>query len=148
MTAFTRGNANFHGYVLENYYDPDQDGTLNGKTLGAAASNYGGMVIMTTKYNYPAPTKIMSAPDALNTVLAIAGASKSRDSVDARLVAQVKTWGKSGALISDPSSVGGVGTIAGGTAPTDSNKNGIPDSLESQFSNVEDYANSLVPSSY
>jgi hypothetical protein len=66
VTAFTRGNANFHGYVENNYYDPDQDGTLNGSPLGEVSSSYGGMEIVTEKYDYPAVEQLLT-PDEVVT---------------------------------------------------------------------------------
>lgn len=68
VTAFTRGNENFHGYVENNYYDPDQDGTLNGNELGVSSSNYGGMDIVDTKYDYPAAQYIMTPDEAVSYV--------------------------------------------------------------------------------
>ncbi|KAF2124930.1 polysaccharide lyase family 1 protein [Dothidotthia symphoricarpi CBS 119687] len=147
-TAFTRGNADFKGYVEKNFYDSDKDGTLNGKELGVASSNYGGMAIQTTKFAHPAPSKILSAADALAYVETSVGASKVRDALDTLLITELKSRGKSGKLISDESSVGGPGTIAGGTQWVDANGNGIPDDVEDQFSDVEAWANSLVPSGY
>ncbi|EAQ86210.1 hypothetical protein CHGG_07463 [Chaetomium globosum CBS 148.51] len=57
-------------------------------------------------------------------------AARSRDGVDTALINQLKSWGKSGALISDESSMGGPGTISGGTAPADADGDGIPDAWE------------------
>lgn len=68
MTAFTRGNEYFHGYVETNYYDPDRDGTLNGNELGVSASNYGGMALVDTKYDYPAVEYQMTPGEAVNYV--------------------------------------------------------------------------------
>jgi hypothetical protein len=42
----------------------------------------------------------------------------------------------------------GPGTIDGGEKWVDANGNGIPDDVEDQFKDVEEWANSLVPSSY
>ncbi|KAB8074313.1 pectin lyase-like protein [Aspergillus leporis] len=165
VTAFTRGNANFHGYVATNYYDSDKDGTLNGKELGVSATNYGGMDIVTTKYDYPAVESTLSPNDALNYILNYAGASKARDSVDTRLVEEVKSYGKKGALISDEVDMGGAGDLDKGTTPTDTDGDGIPDDAEktlgtdpntadsmklhsSGYTYLEVWANSLVPSSY
>ncbi|KAJ4352078.1 uncharacterized protein N0V89_007424 [Didymosphaeria variabile] len=166
VTAFTRGNAEFKAYVEKNFYDSDKNGALNGVELGASSSNYGGVAIQTSKFNFPAPTKIFSAADALTYVTSKAGASLVRDEVDTTLFTQVQSWGKSGATISDEATMGGVGTINGGTKPTDTDGDGIPDSVETQFGfdissndamqdkdgngyvNIEDWANSLVPSSY
>jgi len=56
VTAFTRGNANFNGYVSGNYYDSNQNGILDGVLPSAVSSNYGGMVIVSIKFAYPAVT--------------------------------------------------------------------------------------------
>lgn len=168
VTAFTRGNANFKGFVSGNFYDSDKDGTLNGKELGASSSNYGGMAIQSTKFAFPAPTKIMAASDALAYVQKSAGASKVRDAVDTRLIEELTSWGKSGQLIKDEnaSPMNGPGTIAGGTKAVDTDGDGIPDDAETKlgfdkavndamsdkdgngYVNIEDWANSLIPSGY
>lgn len=150
VTAFTRGNANFKAYVEANFYDSDKNGVLSGTQLGVTSSNYGGVAIQTQKFNYPAPEKILSASDALTLAINSVGASKVRDAVDKRLISEVQSYGKDGQLVSDEnaSPMNGPGTIAGGTAWTDANGNGIPDDVEGQFKTVEDWANSLVPSAY
>ncbi|GME27095.1 putative pectate lyase protein [Neofusicoccum parvum] len=166
VTAFTRGNENFNGYVKGNFYDSDKDGELNGSELGESSSNYGGMVLVATKYDYPAPEKILSAPDALAAVIKGAGASLKRDSVDKILIEQVQSYGKGGALISDEkaSPMNGPGYLAPGTTPKDTDGDGIPDDAETTlgtspstadsmvikngYAQVENWANSLVPSSY
>jgi hypothetical protein len=150
VTAFTRGNANFQAYVEGNWYDSDKDGALDGTQLGASSSNYGGLAIQANKYGHPAPAKILAATDALKLTEKSAGASKVRDAVDKRLITELQSYGKVGQLISDEnaSPMNGPGTIAGGTPWVDANGNGIPDDVESQFKTVEDWANSLVPSSY
>jgi hypothetical protein len=150
VAPFTRGNANFRAFVEGNYVDEDRNGALNGAVLGATTANYGGLAIQNSKYAYPAPTKILSALDALKLAEKSAGASKVRDAVDKRLVAELQSYGKMGQLITDEnaSPINGPGTIAGGTKWIDANGNGIPDDLEGQFKTVEDWANSLVPTSY
>ncbi|GIK06014.1 hypothetical protein Aspvir_010132 [Aspergillus viridinutans] len=165
VTAFTRGNANFHGYVDNNYYDADQDGQLDGSELGVSSSNYGGMAIVSTKYNYPAVAYTMTPAEAVTYVTKYAGASKVRDSVDTQLIAQVQSWGTEGALISDEATMGGPGTLKGGTPATDTDGDGIPDAAEKQlgtdpntndsmklhssgYTYLEVWANSLVPSTY
>lgn len=125
------------------------------------------MDILTTKYDYPGPTTLMTAPNAVTWVLNNVGANfPSRDSVDARLVSEVQTWGATGELISDEtaSPMNGPGYIAGGSKPTDTDGDGIPDAWEqanglnyqdasdameissSGYANIEVYVNSLVPS--
>jgi hypothetical protein len=150
VTAFTRGNENFKGYVERNFYDSDKDGVLSGTELGASSSNYGGMVIATTKFAHPAPAKILSASDALRYVESSVGASKVRDAVDLRLIEELESYGKTGQLISDETGapMNFPGRIDGGEKWTDANGNGIPDDVEDKFDNVEDWANSLVSGVY
>ncbi|GAB1201175.1 hypothetical protein APSETT444_010563 [Aspergillus pseudonomiae] len=165
VTAFTRGNENFHAFVETNYYDSDKDGTLNGSELGVASSNYGGMDLVTEKYDYPAVASVLTPDAALTYVTKYAGASKVRDSVDTQLIAQVESYGKDGALISDEADMGGAGDLDQGTAPTDTDGDGIPDGAEAElgtdpntadsmtldasgYTYLEVWANSLVPSSY
>jgi hypothetical protein len=121
------------------------------------------MAIQSSPFAYPAPTRLLSPQDAVTTVLNGAGASRpSRDGVDARLVDEVRSWGRSGAIISDENAMGGPGSIAGGQAPVDSDGDGIPDAWETAnglnpndasdgmriasngYANLENYVNSLV----
>jgi hypothetical protein len=85
-----------------------------------------------------APTTIQTANAAYTSVLAGAGATKPvRDAVDARVVNETSTktasgsgtFGKPG-IIDDPSVVGGWPTYASGTAPTDTDHDGMPDAWE------------------
>ncbi|KAL6238353.1 hypothetical protein BDW75DRAFT_237452 [Aspergillus navahoensis] len=166
VTAFTRGNENFHGYVENNYYDPDQDGTLNGNELGVSSSNYGGMDIVDTKYDYPAVEYIMTPNEVVSYVTKNVGASLARDDVDSNLINQVLSYGTDGALISVEDDFGGVGDLDGGGTPTDTDGDGIPDDIETHlgtdpnvadstgidsstgYSWLEVWANSLVPEGY
>ncbi|KAI6080965.1 polysaccharide lyase family 1 protein [Hypoxylon rubiginosum] len=164
VAAFTRGNANFHGYVSDNYYDSNKDGTLNGSPLCAQASCYGDLAIQQTRFDYPGPVKLMSAPDAVPYVLANVGTNfPKRDAVDDGLVAEVKSYGTKGALISDENA-SSVATGTTQTALVDTDGDGIPDAWEdahglnsqdasdamkissSGYANIEVYLNSLVPS--
>ncbi|KAL7627946.1 hypothetical protein AAE478_002141 [Parahypoxylon ruwenzoriense] len=164
VTAFTRGNANFHGYVSDNYYDSNKDGTLNGSPLCIQTSCYSNMDIVTTPHDFPGPGRLMTAPDAVAYVLSNVGANyPARDGIDKDLVAEVQSYGKKGKLISKEETGGLSGS--GGTAPTDTDGDGIPDAWEdanglnsrdasdamkissSGYANIELYLNSLVPSS-
>ena len=74
-----------------------------------------------------------SAEDAYNTVLARAGCSlPKRDSVDARIIEEVRngtaTYGNG--IISSPNDVGGWPELKSGTAPADSDQDGMPDAWE------------------
>ncbi|KAL0938377.1 pectate lyase C [Colletotrichum truncatum] len=162
----TRGNANFRGYVKDNFYDANRDGVLDGVPLCVSSTCYSDMAIQTSPFNYPGPAKLLSAADAVKHVIAKAGASITRDSVDIALIKELESYGKSGKLISNESEMGGVGTIAAGTAKKDTDGDGIPDEYESAnglnpndasdgmkigaggYTNLEIYVNSLVPSVY
>ncbi|KAL4954690.1 putative pectate lyase C [Aspergillus filifer] len=150
VTAFTRGNENFHGYVSNNYYDPDQDGTLNGSPLGEESSSYGGMEIVTEKYDYPAVATLLSPEEVVSYVTENVGASLVRDAVDDSLIAQVLTYGTEGALISDEDDFGGVGDIGGGETLVDTDGDGIPDDVEEQLGTDPNVADSteLAESGY
>jgi hypothetical protein len=150
VSAFTRGNANFKGYVDANFYDSNRNGVVDGTALGVNSSDYGGMDIQTTKFPFPGPISILSAADALALAETSVGASKVRDTVDTRLIEELKSYGKLGELISDDtaSPMEGPGSIYGGEPWVDKNGNGIPDDVEAQFDDVEAWANSLVPRGY
>lgn len=164
VTAFTRGNANFHAFVSNNYYDSNRDGTLNGLILSPTSTNYSPIDFQSSRYSYPTVNTLLSPLDAYAKVKASAGASKFRDSVDSYLInTELSSLGKVGALISDPTvaPIGGPGNIPGGTPPKDSDGDGIPDDYESAhgtnpnsndsaniasngYANIENYINSLV----
>ena len=142
VTAFTRGNANFHGYVSNNFYDSNRDGTLNGAALCVSTTCYSNMVIEPTKYDYPAPARLLSAADAVAHVIANVGNTfPSRDGIDDRLISELKSFGKTGQLISDEkaSPMNGPGTTTPGTSSV---------SYAWSYAAVEAYVNSLVPSGY
>ncbi|EFQ33900.1 pectate lyase [Colletotrichum graminicola M1.001] len=166
VAAFTRGNANFRGYVRDNFYDSNRDGALNGAALCVSATCYSDLAIQTAPFAYPPPAKLLAPAAAVAHVSARAGASISRDAVDAALLKELQSYGKSGKLISDEASAGGVGTVAPGTAKRDTDGDGIPDEWETAnglnpndasdgmkigaggYANLEIYVNSLAPAVY
>jgi hypothetical protein len=119
------------------------------------------MDIVKNPYNYPAPASL-TAQQTLEAVLKGVGNSLHRDTIDTALINQVKSYGKEGKQISDEKEFGGVGEIATGTAPKDSDGDGIPDEWEIKngldpqdasdgmkiasngYANLENYVNSLV----
>lgn len=148
--------------VQDNYYDPDPDGTLAGSPLCEESTCYSSIDFQAAPYDYPGPETLHTAPEAVEVVLAGAGASLVRDAVDTGLVEEVRSWGTAGVLISDEADVGGPGEVAGGEAPVDSDGDGIPDEWEAAngldpndasdgmaiaengYANLENYVNSLV----
>lgn len=110
--------------------------------------------------------KASSAQDAFNAVINNAGASKSRDEVDVRILNETRTgtttYGVNG-IINSQKEVGGWPDLSGGVAPADADEDGMPDTweedngldpknpddyngydLDEQFTNIEMYLNELV----
>ncbi len=105
--------------------------------------------------------KKLSGPDALEYVLQNAGASLMRDAVDELLIHQVRSYGIQGQIINteaDNGIPGNVGEVAGGTPPTDTDRDGMsderemgrgldpstPDDDNDGYTNVEEYLSCLV----
>jgi len=113
-----------------------------------------------TRYETP-QISTQSAAGAFEIVLAEAGATApQRDAVDRRIVDDVKNL--SGKIIDSPDQVGGYPKLAAGTAPADSDHDGMPDEWERQmnlnpddasdgnrdldadgYTNIEEYLHSL-----
>jgi hypothetical protein len=124
---------------------------------GVAPETYRSLTMYTTPF-----ITTTSAADAFEQVLNNAGATKpERDAVDIRVVAGVRN--KTGAIIDSPEEVGGYPQLAGGTPPTDSDHDGMPDSWETEkglnpddpsdgsgdldgdgYTNIEEYLHSLL----
>jgi hypothetical protein len=151
-------------YQAGNWVDLDRNGVLDGHlaqpedfgrdpkvpTFVAAPSVMGGVSRMPD-----------TAQAAYEKVLAGAGASQHRDSVDQRLIADLASLGQQGATIRDPEEMGGFGAIAGGPGPADTDGDGLPDNWEtdhgsnpkladsndvtsSGYTRLEDYLNWLA----
>jgi len=166
---FYQMNAGQTVYASGNLLDSNADGTLNGTDAGQP-----GGTTKATKANSTdtASLPTTSAAAAYADVLANAGAwPKNRDQVDSLVVADVKSLGKSGKLWTDQNATGltnqGYGTLAGGTAPVDTDKDGMPDAWETKYglnpndpsdatgdfdktgyTNIEKYINGLVDGLY
>lgn len=109
-----------------------------------------------------APVAKMPADEAFRKVLADSGATRPRrDHVDERIVLEVQN--KTGKIIDSPLDVGGYPKLASGTAPQDSDHDGMPDVWErrhgldpldasdatkdrdgSGYTNIEKYLHSLL----
>ena len=158
--AFIRGNLNFHTYAAGNLHDLVPDGALvtapvhpNDSTIVDAQD---------APYAYPSVATLLTPMQALAHVAQHAGASLHRDGVDDGMVSETLSFGTLGRQISNESEVGGVGTIAGGIAATDSDGDGMPDWWESAagtdpavadnngdidldgYTNLENYLNAIA----
>lgn len=156
---FSRGNANYRLYIEGNHYDQNRNGVIDG-TLVTQASIDDPMTFMSQRFNYPA-VRTDSARKAYDKVVASVGASLVRDSVDQRMINELTSGG--GLIISNPNTqTPGFGTITGGAAPTDTDRDGMPDAWEtarglnpasaadrnniapSGYTRVEEYINDLM----
>jgi hypothetical protein len=155
-------------YFTGNMLDSNKDGALNGSNMGAP----GGTTALTAPWS---PTTLTipteTAVAAYASVVSGAGASLHRDQVDTLVIADVTSLGKSGSLWTHQTSTGlansGYGTLAGGTAPLDTDGDGMPDAWEKKYglnpndpsdatgdfdgtgyTNIEKYVNGLIDGTY
>ncbi|GAA5187082.1 hypothetical protein GCM10023322_34610 [Rugosimonospora acidiphila] len=119
-------------YNSGNLLDSNRDGSLNGSTLGLG----GGATALAGPWS-PLTSGIptTSAASAYANVVAHSGALP-RDQVDTKVMADVTSLGGAGDLWSHQTATGlgndGYGTISGATAPTDTDRDGMPDSWETR----------------
>ena len=151
-----------HLYSTGNYYDGNCDGKLNGTLI----TDYNSATAMAKPYfNVSHPMNVMTAAEAYEDIVEHVGASRVRDSHDRRLIDQLTSLGTKGAFIANEGDVGGIGTLAGGIPPTDTDKDGMPDEWETAnglkpstndasaytlgggYTNIEHYINSLAQKS-
>jgi hypothetical protein len=166
---FYQMNAAQTVYVNGNLLDSNADGTLNGTDAGQPGGTTNASKANSTD---TASLPTTSAAAAYADVLANAGAwPQHRDQVDSLVVADVKSLGKLGSLWTDQTATGlsnsGYGTLAGGTAPVDTDKDGMPDAWETKYglnlndpadatgdldhtgyTNIEKYINGIVDGLY
>jgi hypothetical protein len=131
---FFQMNAGQTVFIDGNLADTNKDGTLNGTDAGYP----GGTTHAATASSADTATQpTTSAAASYAAVVAGAGASLHRDQVDAQVVADLTSLGKSGALWTTQTATGlgnsGYGTLAGGTAPVDTDKDGMPDAWETKY---------------
>jgi len=141
--AFTRGTPTFTYYGKGNYFDVDQDGTLDGHIM--TADEYSGSTAVSDFVTWdnstarpqahPVIAGMMSAQDAVAWIIDSVGPClPARDQVDSYLIDELKSFGKKGTTngISSEKTLphGGTGVLFDGNKPTDSDTDGIPDLWE------------------
>jgi autotransporter-associated beta strand protein len=128
-SAFGGGNANFHIYATNNWYDGDRDGVLDGSEL--AIASYGPMDLQSAPFAYPI-TNAYSPLTALKLAITDAGPSFKRDSVDELMISQLTSWGLLGGTITSElvAPMSGPGLVRNGTPYTDTDQDGMPDFWE------------------
>jgi hypothetical protein len=116
-----------------NKLDLDRDTTFDGTDPGwgiIADPDHAGYTAMSQPFNYAyVPTDTADA--ALLKVLGSAGASRYRDAVDQRVVQDV--YNNTGSIIDSQWEVGGWPWLPSGTAPLDTDQDGMPDYWEDQY---------------
>ena len=130
--AFLVGRTDTRLFLSGNKIDANRDLVLNGTDTGWA------MIATSTSTNPTKPVapvgnttfvSTQTADAAYASVMAHAGATYwARDAVDTRVFGDPATMG--GRLIDSGTQVGGYPTLASGTAPTDTDADGMPDAWE------------------
>ncbi len=165
-SALGGGNANYHIYADDNWWDKNRNGSLDGYLV--PKSEYGGGPdFQTSPYNYPVVPK-WPAQALFDSLLPYVGASLPyRDLLDCYVVNEVKSLGKKGKFIANetelPIGVPTAWNFWTGTKRVDSDSDGIPDAWElsnglnpnlatdavamsaNGYLNIENYINSITP---
>ena len=164
-----RGGDQATIYQSGNLFDATNNGVIDGVDKGwAVFANYHERARFTkaAKEFQFAEVTTDSAEAALERVLTEAGASKpQRDAVDRRLVEDVRAG--TGKIIRAVAEVGGWPDLAPGTAPVDSDQDGMPDAWEKThglnpadagdsrsdldndgYTSIEEYLNRTDPTKY
>lgn len=106
--------ATDHVYQRDNFVDLDKNGQLNGRPVVPADFGAGeDAPTLATDYTVATLANVTVEPAAstLTNVLAQAGCSRHRDSVDARLIDAVQSYGTRGKIIHSEAEAGGIGEI-------------------------------------
>ncbi len=144
-SAFGGGNANFHIYATNNWFDANRNGVLDGTEMSFAA--YGDMDLKTTPFAYPI-TNGLPPLTALKFAISDVGTSQRRDSVDERLMLELNSWGILGETISSEyaAPMSGPGVIRNGPVPPDTDQDGMPNYWENGTGSNPNVADNNNPS--
>jgi hypothetical protein len=123
LAMFREGNPHAKAFVSGNAMNGTQLANQSWSVTEAGATTYW----LSEPLTIPAPTTD-PASSAYTKVLAHAGASLHRDTVDARIVVEVAN--RTGRLIDSQRDVGGWPVLARGVPWADSDKDGMPDAWE------------------
>ena len=148
-----------HMYSSGNYFDGNCDGVLNGTLV---TDHHSATAMSKPSLSSTAPMNLETAQNAYHTVVEHVGASRVRDSHDLRIIDQLTSLGKKGAFIANEDELGGIGTVANGPRPADTDNDGMADDWEKEkglivgvndaneygfrngYTNIENYVNSLA----
>lgn len=162
LSMFT---ATDHVYHTGNKVDMNKDGKLDGRLITGTDFTSGKLTasLVDKKQNVPAlAVPVDEADVAFREVLASAGSSLQRDNADQRMIAQLQSLGKEGAIIWTELQAGGEVKFSNQVAGADTDQDGIPDAWERQhglkfndgadgralaadgYSNLEHYCNDIL----
>jgi hypothetical protein len=135
--------ATDHFYQSDNLVDLTRSGMLSGRPV--VKGDFGSATLQDAAALHPAvPVTVDSPADALREVLASAGDSLHRDAIDKLLVEQVKSFGKSGAVIHDPKEDGSAEKIEPASKSLNVDN---PQGVDSNgYTHIENAVNALCPS--
>ena len=163
-THITGTTPSFRVYAKDNWVDNNKNGVNDAVSL----TDYKTAKVETAPFAHAFNlSQAMSAKDALAYVIKNVGASKGgvRDAVDNLLIQQLVSYGTQGEILTtedDNGIAGNVGTVANGTPPKDTDKDGMPDAWETTrglnpnvaddksdddkdgYTNIEEYLSCLV----
>lgn len=121
--------GDFFIYFAGNYMDTNKDSIHNGQPVGSEAfPGFEAGEVLDEAFPFSVVKPVLSAEDAYQEILDHAGASLARDDVDARVMNDLIN--RTGGIIDSQDDVGGLGPIDKGIAPTDTDRDGMPDSWE------------------
>ncbi|MCH5175251.1 MAG: hypothetical protein J1F40_05145 [Prevotellaceae bacterium] len=159
---FDDWTATDHLYSSGNYFDGNCDGQLNGTLI---TDYHNATPMANPNFNTTHPMNVETAEKAYYTIVDHVGASRVRDIHDKRILEQLTSLGKKGSFIANEDNVGGIGTVANGPKPKDTDNDGMPDEWEMEnglnpmvndangydlgggYTNIEHYVNSLAQKS-
>ena len=151
-----------HLYSSGNYYDGNKNGVLDGRLI---TDHHNATAMANPNFNTTHPMNVEPAQKAYQTIVDHVGASRVRDSHDRRIIEQLTSLGTKGSFIANEDELGGIGTVANGPRPTDSDNDGMADDWETEngldpavndandyilgggYTNIEHYVNSLAQKS-
>lgn len=127
----TNTTPSFNVYGKDNWVDNNKNGQLDGSLM----TDYKTATVKSSPFNHPGVDTLLSAQDALEYVIDNVGPSIVRDAVDKFLIDELLSYGTKGRIIDTEDENGipnNVGTVANGTPPADTDRDGMPDTWESK----------------
>ena len=151
-----------HLYSAGNYFDGNCDGLLNGTLI---TDHNSATPMANPNFKTTHPMNVETAEKAYQTIVEHVGASRVRDVHDNRIIEQLTSLGKKGSFITNEDELGGIGNVANGPRPVDTDNDGMSDDWEKEnglnpnvddanaytlgggYTNIEHYVNSLAQKS-